>query len=100
MATHDSIATLVDNGWAYDESVRGVRKVLKFGDFQTAFAFMTDVAEVAEQLNHHPDWRNVYSTVEILLTTHDANGLTDLDVSLGASIDLLYDVHEGVVVGE
>ena len=100
MAGNDLIPTLVDNGWTYDESVGGVRKSLRFDDFQNAFAFMTDVAEVAEQLNHHPDWRNVYSTVEILLTTHDADGLTDLDVSLAASIDLLYDMYGGSIVAE
>jgi len=100
MAAGDLVPTLVENGWTYDESVIGVRKTLRFDDFQKAFAFMSDVAEVAEQLNHHPDWRNVYATVEIMLTTHDAGGLTDLDVSLAASIDLLFDVYGGSVVAD
>lgn len=59
-----------------------------FRNFQEAFAFMTRVAFVAEKMNHHPDWRNVYNTVEIHLNTHDAgNKITDKDRQLAAEID-------------
>ena len=59
---------------------------LRFGSFARAFAFMTAVAEQAEALNHHPDWRNVYDRVDICLHTHDAGGLTALDVELARRI--------------
>ena len=68
MGMNESAATLVANGWLFDQEVNGVRKGFRFSDFETAFQFMTEVASVAEALNHHPDWRNVYATVEILLT--------------------------------
>ncbi|HEX5053696.1 MAG TPA: 4a-hydroxytetrahydrobiopterin dehydratase [Planctomycetota bacterium] len=57
-----------------------------FRDFATAFAFMTRVAAVAEQQQHHPDWRNLWSKVEISLSTHDAGGLTERDLKLARSI--------------
>lgn len=59
----------------------------QFADFSAAFAFMTRVAMIAERLGHHPEWRNVYNTVEIWLTTHDAgNTITDLDRKMAAEI--------------
>lgn len=57
---------------------------LRFPDFVTAFAFMSAVALVAERMNHHPDWRNVYHRVELRLSTHDAGGLTERDFLLAA----------------
>lgn len=59
----------------------------KFADFRQAFAFMTSVALAAEKLDHHPDWRNIYNSVEIELTTHDAQGLTRLDFELARLIE-------------
>lgn len=59
----------------------------KFSDFRQAFTFMTSVALAAEKLDHHPDWRNVYNTVEIELMTHDAHGLTRLDFELARLIE-------------
>jgi 4a-hydroxytetrahydrobiopterin dehydratase len=58
-----------------------------FGDFKEAFAFMTRVALAAEKMDHHPEWSNVYKTVVVTLTTHDADGLTSLDVKLATEID-------------
>lgn len=58
-----------------------------FPDFVSAFGFMTRVALVAEAMNHHPDWTNVYGRVEVALHTHDVGGLTALDVALAARID-------------
>ena len=60
-----------------------------FRDFAAAFAFMTKVAAVAEELNHHPDWRNSWSRVEITLTTHDSGGITERDLSLARRIQAL-----------
>ncbi|MBK9400386.1 MAG: 4a-hydroxytetrahydrobiopterin dehydratase [Bacteroidetes bacterium] len=63
-------------------------KTFKFKDFTEAFGFMTRVAFIAEKMNHHPDWRNVYNTVEISLNTHDAGGvITDRDKNLAEKID-------------
>jgi 4a-hydroxytetrahydrobiopterin dehydratase len=62
---------------------------LRFADFSEAFAFMTRVALAAEQLNHHPEWSNVWNRVTIDLTTHDTGGLSNLDVELAGRIDAL-----------
>lgn len=64
-----------------------IHKTFTFGDFNEAFAFMTRVAMIAEQMNHHPEWSNVYRTVEVTLTTHDAGGVTDKDIRLAATMD-------------
>ena len=67
-----------------------LRKVFKFKDFREAFAFMTHVALIAEKMDHHPNWSNVYNTVSIELSTHDAgNKVTDLDRKLAKAIDEL-----------
>lgn len=63
-----------------------VRKLV-FADFNEAFGFMTRVALMADKMDHHPEWSNVYNRVEILLTTHDAGGVTELDVRLARFID-------------
>lgn len=64
-----------------------MRKEFKFKDFNEAWSFMSDVAEVADQLDHHPEWSNTYNNVEIILTTHDAGEITDLDIELANNID-------------
>jgi 4a-hydroxytetrahydrobiopterin dehydratase len=61
----------------------------KFASFVEAFGFMASVALVAERMNHHPEWRNVYSTVDVELTTHDVHGLSELDVELARTMDAL-----------
>jgi 4a-hydroxytetrahydrobiopterin dehydratase len=61
----------------------------KFKDFVTAFGFMSSVALVAESMNHHPDWFNVYSTVKIDLNTHDAGGITELDFQLAQKAEAI-----------
>lgn len=66
-----------------------LHRELKFADFSHAFGFMTRVALVAESMNHHPEWFNVYSTVRIDLATHDAGGITELDFQLAAKVDEL-----------
>lgn len=64
-----------------------IERSIRYADFNRAFAFMTRVALMAEKLDHHPEWSNVYNRVEILLTTHDAGGVTELDVEMAKFID-------------
>ena len=74
--------------WARAPGEReAIRRALAFPNFNLAFAFMSRVAMQAEKLDHHPEWSNVYGRVEILLTTHDADGVTELDVELARFID-------------
>lgn len=74
-------------GWTMVEGRDAIRKRFEFDDFNQAFAWMTRVALVAEQMNHHPEWSNVYRTVDVTLSTHDANGLTRRDVELAQRMD-------------
>ena len=67
----------------------------KFGDFVTAFGFMTQVAMIAEKMDHHPEWSNVYNRVGVDLTTHDAGGLTELDFALATQMNELAGKLEG-----
>ena len=66
-----------------------VQRQFKFADFKTAWAFMTASSLKAEQMDHHPEWANVYATVDVLLTTHDAGGVTEKDAELAAFMDHL-----------
>ena len=75
--------------WTYDADARGIRRSFRFADFGAAFAFMTHVAILAEKADHHPEWFNVYNRVDILLTTHDAGGMSQRDVVLAAAIDAI-----------
>ena len=75
-------------GWRAHAGGRpAIERRLKFADFNTAFAFMTRVALKAEAMDHHPEWFNVYNRVEVVLTTHDAGGVTELDIELARFID-------------
>lgn len=74
-------------GWQAVEGRDAIRRTYRFGDFNAAFGFMTRVALMADKLDHHPEWSNVYNWVEVLLTTHDANGVTALDVQLATFMD-------------
>ena len=75
------------DGWTADEARDGIRKSYRFESFVEAFAFMSRIALLAEKANHHPEWFNVYNRVDILLTTHDAGGLSMRDVDLARAID-------------
>jgi len=75
--------------WDYDDGRDAITRTLTFADFQEAFAFMTRVALVAEKMDHHPEWSNVWNRVEILLTTHDAGGLSHRDIALAEAIDAM-----------
>lgn len=75
----------------WHEEKNRLQAIFKFRDFAEAFAFMTEVAFRAEKQNHHPNWSNVWNTVEIQLTTHDAgNMVTDKDHKLAETIDRIY----------
>ncbi len=76
-------------GWSEVNGRDAITKKFVFADFNAAFGFMTRAALVAEKLNHHPEWFNVYKTVEVTLSTHDAGGLTELDVKLAEAMDRL-----------
>jgi 4a-hydroxytetrahydrobiopterin dehydratase len=75
-------------GWQLDAGGKLTRE-LKFADFSEAFGFMTRVALLAEAMNHHPEWFNVWATVRIALTTHDAGGVSTRDFELAAKINQL-----------
>jgi 4a-hydroxytetrahydrobiopterin dehydratase len=74
-------------GWQAVPGRDAIQRQFKFADFNEAFGFMTRVAIKAQEMNHHPEWFNVYQTVEITLSTHEANGLTERDVALARFID-------------
>ena len=78
---------LFTNGWQHEPNRDAIQKTFVFADFADAFGWMTRVAIWAEKWNHHPEWDNVYKTVNVTLTTHDASGLTSLDVKLARKMD-------------
>ncbi len=73
--------------WTYDEKRSAISRTFVFADFNAAFGFMSRVALYAEAHNHHPEWFNVYNKVDVVLTTHDAGGITALDVTLAAFME-------------
>jgi 4a-hydroxytetrahydrobiopterin dehydratase len=77
------------DGWSEAKNRDAISRTFIFRDFNEAFGFMTRAALVAEKLDHHPEWFNVYDKVEVTLATHDAGGVTDRDVELAAAMDRL-----------
>ena len=84
-----NLSPLLGNGWSLEADRDAITKNYKFRNFIEAFGWMTQAAMWAETLNHHPEWRNVYNRVTVTLTTHDADGLTDLDIALASRMDRL-----------
>jgi 4a-hydroxytetrahydrobiopterin dehydratase len=82
--------------WRHDPARDAIARQFVFADFAQAFGFMAQLALVAERLNHHPEWFNVYNRVDIVLTTHDAAGLTALDVELARQAD---EIHRRLSTG-
>jgi len=76
-------------GWTEVSGRDAIAKKFVFADFNEAFGFMTRAALVAEKLDHHPEWFNVYKTVDVTLSTHDAGGLTERDIKLAEAMDKL-----------
>ncbi|MGC6331684.1 4a-hydroxytetrahydrobiopterin dehydratase [Rhizorhabdus sp. FW153] len=85
----DALDALPD--WDYDESRDAITRRFTFPDFSAAFAFMTRVALYAEKNDHHPEWSNVWNRVDVLLTTHDAGGLSHRDIAMAEAIEALLD---------
>ena len=77
-------------GWALAKDGDAIERTFVFRNFSEAFAFMTRSALAAEKMDHHPDWSNVYKTVEVRLSTHDAGGLTALDFDLARKMNLYF----------
>ena len=75
------------HGWSDAKGRDAITRKFVFADFNAAFGFMTRSALVAEKLDHHPEWFNVYKTVEVTLATHDAGGVTELDLKLAEAMD-------------
>lgn len=82
-------------GWTLRADGLAIERTLRFADFAEAFGFMARVAIVAEKADHHPEWFNVYNRLAITLTTHDAGGLSQRDVSLAREIDRMAGSAEG-----
>jgi len=76
-------------GWQRSKDRDDIHKSFKFKDFTAAFGFMTQVALIAEKMDHHPEWFNVYNIVDITLTTHSTGGVSHLDIELARAIDQL-----------
>lgn len=82
-----ALSALRENGWTMVEDRDAIRKSFKFKSFIEAWGWMSRMAIWAEKLNHHPEWFNVYNRVDVVLTTHDVDGLSDLDVKLAGKMD-------------
>ena len=84
---HAALAEL--HGWHEVHGREALAKTFTFGDFSEAFAFMTRVAMLAEKMDHHPEWSNVYRTVDVVLATHSAGGVTELDIAMARAMNRL-----------
>lgn len=85
--TEDERASVLKTLSGWSEGDNAISKTFVFKNFVEAFGFMTKAAILAEKMNHHPEWSNVYKTVHVTLTTHDVGGLTELDVTLAKAMD-------------
>ena len=74
-------------GWSYDSETKALVKSFKFSDFSEAWAFMNRAALLAEKMDHHPEWFNVYNRVDVKMTTHDAGGVTTLDRTMAVAME-------------
>ena len=81
--------------WTNTGARDAIRREFRFGGFSEAFAFMTRVALLAEKQDHHPEWSNVWNRVEIMLSTHDAGGVSARDVTMAQMIDVIFDNAHG-----
>lgn len=74
-------------GWSYGTEEKAISKTFTFADFSEAWAFMNRAALLAEKMDHHPEWFNVYNRVEVRMTTHDAGGVTSLDIEMATAME-------------
>jgi 4a-hydroxytetrahydrobiopterin dehydratase len=91
-AARDRLRSVLPD-WRSDTQRDAIVREFVFADFAQAFAFMTNIAIIAEKRDHHPEWSNVYNKVSVTLTTHDAGGLTQRDVDLAQSMDAAFVRH-------
>jgi|TARA_B110001454_G_C12722124_1_gene435152 4a-hydroxytetrahydrobiopterin dehydratase len=77
-------------GWKMVKGRNAISKTYKFKDFSRAFHWMTAIALYAEKKNHHPEWFNVYNKIDVILSTHDAKGVSNLDIDLAKKMDLQF----------
>ena len=82
-----ALLPLIEAGWSEVNGDTAIRKEFRFKSFSQAFAWMTRAALLAEKINHHPEWSNVYNRVDVLLTTHSAGNLTELDVRMAQGME-------------
>ncbi|WP_369058411.1 4a-hydroxytetrahydrobiopterin dehydratase [Caulobacter sp. 73W] len=87
IGAHAALAQLEGHGWSASEHRDAIAKTFTFKDFGQAFGFMARIAIAAEKLDHHPEWFNVYNRVEVILTTHDVDGVSERDVVLAKIMD-------------
>ena len=87
----EGIDDLIKNGWKKSKDGNAITKTFVFTNFIEALGWMVKVGVWAEKLNHHPEWDNVYKTVNVLLTTHDKETITNLDVTLAQKMDTIYE---------
>ena len=87
-ARDEALATLMAEGWEMVEGRDAIRREFTFRSFVEAWGWMSRMALIAEKMNHHPEWSNVYNRVDVTLTTHDADGLSHLDVKLAEKMGL------------
>ena len=85
----ESLRSFLINDWVYDHDKDAITKQFMFSNFVEAFGWMCKAALEAEKLNHHPEWSNVYKSVQVTLTTHDVKGLSSLDLELASKLDAL-----------
>jgi len=83
------LAPLIQNGWSLVPDRDAISKTFTFKNFIEAFGWMTRIAIWSEKYRHHPEWSNVYNKVDVTLTTHDSDGLTELDIKLAKKMDTL-----------
>ena len=89
LADDAPLAPLLANGWTRLPDRDAIAKTFTFRNFVEAFGWMTRAALIAEKMDHHPEWSNVYKSVEVTLATHDAGGLTELDIRMARAMDAM-----------
>ncbi|CAF0923173.1 unnamed protein product [Didymodactylos carnosus] len=89
-----NLKQLKSNGWQIVDNHDAIKKDFEFENFNQAFAFMTRIALLAEKLNHHPEWSNVYNKVNVTLTTHDLKGISTYDVQMASFMDEIHSLHK------
>ncbi|MDG0986980.1 MAG: 4a-hydroxytetrahydrobiopterin dehydratase [Paracoccaceae bacterium] len=87
----EGLESLTQNGWEKSDDGLAIKKTFIFSNFIEALGWMVKAGVSAEKLNHHPEWKNVYKTINVLLTTHDKGSITSLDVKLAQEMDKLYE---------